>query len=77
MKWIGAFEKKPKRVFVVHGEDTVTDVFAARIKDELGIDAVAPYTGAEYDLLTNECLQLGTGTSYAEEGDAAQGSDSL
>ena len=57
MKWIGAFEKKPKRVFVVHGEDTVTDVFAARIKDELGIDAVAPYTGAEYDLLTNECLQ--------------------
>ena len=57
MKWIGAFEKKPKRVFVVHGEDTVTDVFAARIKDELGIDAVAPYTGAEYDRLTNECLQ--------------------
>ena len=57
MKWIGAFENKPKRVFVVHGEDTVTDVFAARIKDELGIDAVAPYTGAEYDLLTNECLQ--------------------
>lgn len=57
MKWIGAFEKKPKRVFVIHGEDTVTDVFAARIKDELGIDAVAPYTGAEYDLLTNECLQ--------------------
>lgn len=57
MKWIGAFEKKPKRVFVVHGEDTVTDVFAARIKDELGIDAVAPYTGAKYDLLTNECLQ--------------------
>ena len=57
MKWIGAFEKKPKRVFVVHGEDTVTDVFAARIKDELGVDAVAPYTGAEYDLLTNECLQ--------------------
>ena len=57
LKWIGAFEKKPKRVFVVHGEDAVTDVFAARIKDELGIDAVAPYTGAEYDLLTNECLQ--------------------
>ena len=57
MKWIGAFEKKPDRVFVVHGEDTVTDVFAARIKDELGIDAVAPYTGAEYDLLTNECIQ--------------------
>ena len=57
MKWIGAFEKKPDRVFVVHVEDTVTDVFASRIKDELGIDAVAPYTGAEYDLLTNECIQ--------------------
>ena len=59
MKWIGAFEKKPDRVFVVHGEDTVTDVFAARIKDELGIDAVAPYTGS------------GTGTGYTEESNAA------
>lgn len=57
MTWIRAFEKKPERVFVVHGEDTVTDIFAKRIESELGIPAVAPYSGAEYDLLTNECIK--------------------
>ena len=57
MNWIRAFEKRPDRVFVVHGEDTVTDLFAKRIRDELGIDAAAPYSGAEYDLLTNECVR--------------------
>lgn len=56
MKWIGAFEQKPQRVFVVHGEDAVTDIFAQRIRDELGLDAVAPYSGTAYDLLTNECI---------------------
>jgi metallo-beta-lactamase family protein len=57
MTWIRAFEKKPERVFVVHGEDTVTDIFAERIHTELGLDAVAPYSGAEYDLLTNACIK--------------------
>ncbi|MCR4673281.1 MAG: MBL fold metallo-hydrolase [Lachnospiraceae bacterium] len=56
MKWIGAFEKKPQRVFIVHGEDGVTDILAERIRKETGLDAVAPYTGWEYDLITNECL---------------------
>jgi len=56
MKWISAFKQKPQRVFIVHGEDEVTDIFAARIHSELGYDAAAPYTGWAYDLLTNECL---------------------
>ena len=56
MKWIGSFKNKPKRVFIVHGEDTVTDIFAERVKEELGFDAIAPYTGWAYDLLTNECI---------------------
>lgn len=57
MTWIRAFEKKPERVFVVHGEDTVTDIFAKRIEDELGIRAAAPYSGAEFDLLANEWIK--------------------
>lgn len=57
MRWIGAFKQKPERVFVVHGEDSVTDIFAARIRDELGMDVVAPYSGAAYDLLANVCVR--------------------
>ena len=59
MEWIGAFEKKPQRVFVVHGEDNVCDIFTERLKVELGLDAVAPYSGTEYDLKENVCINEG------------------
>ena len=50
MRWITSFEKKPSKVFVVHGEDTVCDILTNRLKDELGLDAYAPYSGTAYDL---------------------------
>ncbi|MBR6424889.1 MAG: MBL fold metallo-hydrolase, partial [Oscillospiraceae bacterium] len=49
LRWASSFDPKPKKVFVVHGEDTVTDLFAARLHDNLDLDAVAPYPGAVYD----------------------------
>lgn len=54
MKWIRSFGKSPKKVFIVHGEDQVTELFAGRIRDELGLDAAAPYTGWTFDLLTGQ-----------------------
>ena len=45
------FENKPAKVFVVHGEDSVTEVFAKTLQDELGLDAYAPYSGTVYDLI--------------------------
>ena len=59
LRWAAAFDPKPEKVFVVHGEDTVTDLFAARLHDELGMDAAAPYPGAVYD------FEL---TAFTEEG---------
>ena len=56
LDWIGAFEKKPQRVFVTHGEDTVTDLFAERLCKEKGLDAVAPFSGTVYDLKDNVCI---------------------
>ena len=50
IRWVKSFEQKPKKVFVVHGEDTVCDVFTNRLRDELGLDAYAPYSGTVYDL---------------------------
>ncbi|MFP3155161.1 MBL fold metallo-hydrolase [Lachnospiraceae bacterium ZAX-1] len=58
--WIKAFEKKPKRLFVVHGEDSVCDTFAAYVKEETGIEAVAPYSGDSYDLLQNLLVAEGS-----------------
>lgn len=50
MKWIQSFEQKPAKVFVVHGDETVCEIFTDRLRNELGLDAYAPYSGTEYDL---------------------------
>ena len=54
--WIKAFEVKPQKVFVTHGEDTVTELFAARLRDEMNNDAYAPFSGTEFDLAEGEFL---------------------
>lgn len=51
LNWMKGFENKPAKVFVVHGEDSVTEVFAKTLQDELGLDAYAPYSGTVYDLI--------------------------
>ncbi|MBS5659898.1 MAG: MBL fold metallo-hydrolase [Clostridiales bacterium] len=58
LRWLSAFEQKPKRVFVVHGEASVCDSFAALLQDQ-GYDAMAPNLQASFDLATNTCLETG------------------
>jgi len=45
--------KNVKRVFVVHGESDTADAFTAHIHNRLGLDAYAPYSGTEFDILAN------------------------
>jgi len=59
LHWINSFQKKPEKVFVVHGEDAVCEQFTACLRDEYGFDATAPFTGASYDLATGECISEG------------------
>lgn len=53
--WVKAFEQKPQKVFITHGEDTVTEIFAKRIQDDLGLDTMAPFSGTVYDLTAGVC----------------------
>ena len=57
--WLQAMPAAPKQVFVNHGDDQVTDHFAATVRDHLRISADAPYSGDSYDLLTGECIAKG------------------
>ena len=57
--WLRGFKEKPKRVFIVHGEDTVTDEYAGYLRDEFGYETFAPYSGAEFDLATNSIISEG------------------
>lgn len=58
--WIGAFKNHPKKVFVVHGDDKVTEDFAAHIHETLGLDAYAPFSGDAFDLVTGEQIKEGS-----------------
>lgn len=52
--WMLGFKNVPDRVFVVHGDDTVTDDFAAYLHDEHGFNTYAPYSGTVFNLATDE-----------------------
>lgn len=54
--WLAGFEKKPKLVFVNHGEDAVTDAFAGYLETEHGYKAFAPYSGTVFDLIEGKFL---------------------
>lgn len=49
LDWAKAFDS-PKKFFIIHGDAQSADSFAQRIRDELNIDAYAPYSGAEFDI---------------------------
>lgn len=57
--WLEAMGAAPLRVFANHGDDEVCDTFAAAIRERLGFQATAPYSGDAFDLLTNECVEQG------------------
>lgn len=60
LEWISHFDPRPERVFVTHGDDSVCDLFAGRLREELHLDSFAPYPGAQFDLAGNQILYEGS-----------------
>lgn len=52
--WVKGFKEKPRRVFVVHGEDSVCTAFAECLMIEHGIKAYAPYSGTCFNLISGK-----------------------
>ena len=67
LAWAGALKEKPKKVFVVHGEDSVCDIFADLLHERLGYDAEAPFSGAVFDLLAGEFTEKPAGIPIVKE----------
>lgn len=63
IRWIKAFEKKPGKVFVVHGESSVCDSFASLLRDGFNYSATAPNFESCYDLLADSFVYSGTAPS--------------
>ncbi len=54
IEWITAFKEKPRKVFVVHGEDRVCASFVECLMVEHGIKAYAPYSGTVFNLASGK-----------------------
>lgn len=50
--WLQGFKEKPKTVYVNHGDDDACKAFQ-QLLTQMGYHAEAPYSGTEYDLLTD------------------------
>ena len=51
--WLKHISTPVKRIFVVHGDNVVTEEFAQLVIKETGMSSCAPFLGDGYDLLTN------------------------
>ena len=56
LSWIESFSKKPKKVFVVHGEKESMTTFAQTITDKFGIQCIVPSRG--------DCYVVSEGSIY-------------
>ena len=53
LTWILAFEKQPEHIFVVHGNEESCTSFTDTLANQLKLDADAPYSGSQFDLIRN------------------------
>ncbi len=59
LRFLNEFEKKPQKVFIVHGQSDVVEGFESLLKEEYNFDVFAPYIGATFDLSDNKVLSVG------------------
>ena len=50
LNWLSELETKPKKVFLVHGENQPADELRIKIQEKYGFDCVVPLLGQEFDL---------------------------
>jgi metallo-beta-lactamase family protein len=54
LAWLSGFEKQPKQIFLVHGEEEAKDDFAKYAKEKLNFDITVIKGESEYELKSNE-----------------------
>lgn len=58
LKWISAFEQKPQKVFVVHGEKEVSEIFGQTL-NSMGLNTFIPNFEASYDIIEDKVISYG------------------
>ncbi|NMA48600.1 MAG: MBL fold metallo-hydrolase, partial [Tissierellia bacterium] len=53
IKWLSQFKNKPQKVFVVHGEKEVAEIFSKVIEEKFGFETIIPKIGNSYRIDTD------------------------
>ena len=56
--WMDSAKIRPKFVFVDHGDDESCTGLTEALREKFGLDALAPYSGSEFDLIKGEWVRL-------------------
>lgn len=52
-EWLRGVKNKPDRVFIVHGDDQICDIYANYLADSFKYKTYAPFSGTVFNLATN------------------------
>jgi metallo-beta-lactamase family protein len=50
MNWVKNFKRKPKKIFVVHGEEESSEMLASMIESKLNIETIIPNLGDAFEI---------------------------
>jgi metallo-beta-lactamase family protein len=50
MNWVKNFKRKPKKIFVVHGEEESSKMLASMIENELNVETIIPNLGDAFEI---------------------------
>jgi metallo-beta-lactamase family protein len=56
LDWLGGFQKIPKQIFLVHGEEQSTIDFAKAAQERLGLSTTPVFANSEFELETGELI---------------------
>ena len=57
LEWIGKFNRKPKKIFIVHGEEDPMNEFAVSIKEKFNIEAIIPNKGDNFMISASNVME--------------------
>ena len=69
LNWVEAFERKPEVVFINHGDTEACEAFQALLQQK-GYVAIAPFSGAQFDLAAGKLTTFPAGRPIAKKGAA-------
>lgn len=73
LEWLGGFQKEPKQIFLVHGEQESKEAFAETVKEELGFSPIVVQGNSEFILEKNEIVNKEDALRDAMDSEALAG----